>query len=64
MNKRGFSIFLMFLVIMLVMFAGFFSRAYEMSSIGRLQRFYFDKNSINLVSPLEMPSVNPAESLK
>ncbi len=42
-NRRGFSIFFLFLVIMVVLFGAFFAQTREIINIGRLQSFYLKK---------------------
>ncbi len=42
-NRRGFTIFFLFLVIMVVLFGAFFAQTREIISIGRLQSFYLKK---------------------
>ncbi|GAB1352550.1 MAG TPA: hypothetical protein PLK28_03885 [Candidatus Rifleibacterium sp.] len=42
-NRRGFTIFFLFLVIMVVLFGAFFAQTSEMISVGRLQSFYLKK---------------------
>ncbi|MDD3146562.1 MAG: hypothetical protein PHD82_04615 [Candidatus Riflebacteria bacterium] len=59
MNKRrGFSIFFIFLVIMLILFASFFSQTVEMYSIGRRQTFYLQKNAV--IQPIPVLPEVPA----
>lgn len=42
-KKKGFAVFFIFLVIMLILFASFFSQSIEMLSIGRMQSKYLAK---------------------
>lgn len=42
-NRRGFTIFFLFLVIMVVLFGAFFAQTREILHIGRLQSFYLKK---------------------
>ncbi len=47
----------MFLVIMLVLFAGFFARSLEILSVGRMQQSYLQKNAsiIQVPAPESIP---------
>ena len=61
MNRKGFAVFLMFLVIMLVLFAGFFARSLEILSVGRIQKSYLHKNASIIQVPI--PESIPRDSI-
>ncbi len=42
-SRRGFTVFFLFLVIMIILFGAFFSQTREIIHIGRLQSFYLKK---------------------
>ncbi len=50
---------MIFLVIMILLFASFFSQSYEMHSIGRKQKFYLQKNATVLPLPVSQELVIP-----
>ncbi len=53
-NRRGFSIFFMFLVIMLILFASLFAHSQEILSIGRMQSFYLKKTATIVPMPQQI----------
>ncbi|HNW12976.1 MAG TPA: hypothetical protein PKI71_16565 [Candidatus Rifleibacterium sp.] len=62
-NRRGFTIFLFFLVIMIVLFGAFFAQTSEIISIGRQQSFYLKKYT-SLSPVAEVPTTLSEEELR
>ncbi len=50
---------MIFLVVMILLFASFFSQSYEMHSIGRRQKFFLQKNATVLPMPVSTELVAP-----
>lgn len=63
-NRRGFTIFLFFLVIMIVLFGVFFAQTSEIISIGRQQSFYLKKYTSLSPVVAEVPTTLSEEELR
>jgi len=53
-NRNGFSIMLIFWVIMIVLFAGFFAQSFEILQVGRRQTAVLRKNAKIIPVPAEV----------
>lgn len=54
-NRRGFAVFFIFLVIILLLFSSFFSQSFEMLNIGRMQSRYLARICTITPSQGEVP---------